>query len=1062
MSARKLCGAGLGSPVPAALLVLSAFCTLPAKEGPSLSAVRAARLREATAAKSPRAAPLAAAPLTGRARVLVLLVEFTGPDRILYTPTGDEASRWDPIGKADAAEWAGQPGDCSNINKIHGIAAPREFTYQGPLHNRIERPRSAADASGSLIWTPDFSAAYYQAFLDGDGQALTYTRQDGSPVHADLRGRTVRAYFEEMSSGEFSVGADVAGWLQVPHSLMWYGADVCPGRNSSPELVEDAGAIPGAGSLRSLVQDALAAFLAERPDFDFTPFDQNADGAIDHLWIIHAGYGQEQGRTLLNRTEYGEGTLWSTSASVSPPVPLTGVLAVDHVLILPENTAAGTMVHEFAHALGAIDLYAYLGGDPAVGFWSVMSDNWVGAPALTEPPAFDPLHLEQFGWLQPLVISDPAQEYYVRLRAPTAAGPSAGAERGVKIELPRATAPLPVQPQGTRQWWSGHENFTNSTMTLAAPLTLAPGARLVFDVAYETEKNWDFLWTQISTDGGATWTTLTNEHTSCLTASGWAGPLFGFPPDLCAAGVAGFTGQSPGFPKYTTEAFDLTPFAGQDVQLRFWYMTDLALSLHGVFIDNVRIVAGEGETLWSDAAEDEDTKWTYAGAWRAVTGSIEYDHSYYLQFRNPQAGVDRGLSNSAWAPGPANSGLLIWYRDGRYVDNEITRYLADPPSFGPKGALLLVDAHPQPYRDPLRVAMGFDHAGANGSARYQIRDAPFGLRSTVKFRMQAWEGTTAVELGGEPGVPLFDDALGYYPGASYARLGFGYTPARWAWVANQWDASAVIPATKAYGMNAPGFEANAPVLYNCSADKVAGTLLCETFHSVDKPDASGGSGNPGETGGQYGWRVQVVEHNENDVLVKIWNSLTTDLPPTVALTAPDPAKPVSGTVNLAMTAADDRGLASVDLLVDGRALARYVAPLPAAIPWNTGTLANGPHRIALRVCDTARPVQCATAAQTYAVEERTAPVVTVKNPRSGSVVSGDVKIDYQTATASGTATQVVSLLVDGAPLQTANAAAGTFIWKSGSVAAGLHRVTVRAVNNAGRSGEAELLFDVTR
>ncbi len=127
-----------------------------------------------------------------------------------------------------------------------------------------------------------------------------------------------------MSGGQYSITGDVIGWLQLPHSTWWYGADKCPGNRSGMSSGSGAdGGIPGAGGNRIMVQDALDAVNAISntiPGFAWKNYDQNGDGIIDRLWIVHAGYGEEDGTTLLNRTDYGEAANWSHSSAVTPRV----------------------------------------------------------------------------------------------------------------------------------------------------------------------------------------------------------------------------------------------------------------------------------------------------------------------------------------------------------------------------------------------------------------------------------------------------------------------------------------------------------------------------------------------------------------------------------------------------------------------------------------------------------------------------------------------------------------------------------------------------------------------
>ena len=172
---------------------------------------------------------------------------------------------------------------------------------------------------------------------------------------------------------------------------------------------------------------------------------------------------------------------------------------------------------------------------------------------------------------------------------------------GLKIPLPDGAAPLPAQPwQGSFYWWGGKADLANGMMTTKNPIALPAGSAitLTFDLLYDIEPEWDFLWIQTSEDG-ATWKTLTNTHTSCVHDSGWIGGLYGFPDDLCGAGLGGFTGYNSA---PASEIFDLSAYAGKSIWLRFWYMTDWGTTGAGPFVDMVQVTSG-ASTIFSDNAE---------------------------------------------------------------------------------------------------------------------------------------------------------------------------------------------------------------------------------------------------------------------------------------------------------------------------------------------------------------------------------------------------------------------------------------------------------------------------
>ncbi len=905
---------------------------------------------------------------TGTDKVLVILVEFGGPDTIEFTPTGASKSTWDPIGKPDDAEWTGTVGDCSKIVQLNNINGVTRFTYTGPLHNAIETPRALNDASANMMWAPDFNAAHYNRMIFGDGMNYTFKRQDGSVVTVDMMGKSVRSYYSDMSSGQYKIEGQILGWLKLPHSAMWYGADQCPGRRSAPSAamssISPHGAIPGAGNVRSLIVDALDAAKAANPGFDWSQFDTNRDGFVDRLWIIHAGLGEEDSRTVLGRHAPGEGQIWSHSSTLSPAVDLGGGIKAGPYIIMPENAGINVLAHEFAHNLGAIDLYAYGTGEPSAGLWTLMSDSWTGDPLGSVPQAFDPMHLDEWGWLEPRLISDPSKEYLVMLGQASGFNGAPGSHRAAKIQLEDGSDDLPVRPQGGWYWWGGRSLSGDSIMTLANPVAIPLGGSpaLNFDLSYSTEKWYDFLWVQAKTKDAKTWTTLTNSHTTCSHYSDWEGGLRGFPTDLCSNKIGGFTGTGSSYPGYTNEAFDLSAFAGQEILVRFWYMTDYSVSGPGVFIDNVRISASV-PTLFSDDAEASGSAWTYSGDMRRSNGTYPYQHSYYLQWRNTTStgGFDSTLGKAGYRYGPVDGGMVVWYNNLKYEDNEAQNHLTEPPSFGPKARMLVVDSHPSPYRDPDTLAKGYVNEAANLRSRVQMRDAAFNVLSGAPFTARpVYDPLTVGEAGtwvanqvtfpGRDPVARFSDSQGYYPGAEMVALSPNDSSKKW--MTQQWDASVVIPSRKNYGMKAPGYKAGTELLSNC-APASDGGLDCrpvngQTSHSID-----GGSGNPADVGGQYGWNAQVLQQSDKQGAVQVWNG-TTD--PTLVATsaatflanAVSPGQLVtffgsnigpSGLVSLQLTGA---GLVSTTLggtrvLFDGVAaplIYSYATQVSAVVPYS--------------------------------------------------------------------------------------------------------------------------------
>ena len=126
---------------------------------------------------------------------------------------------------------------------------------------------------------------------------------------------------------------------------------------------------------------------------------------------------------------------------------------------------------------------------------------------------------------------------------------------------------------GPTCWWSGRGDGIDSRLTREFDLTGVKHATLRYRVWHEIEKGWDFGYVEVSDDGGKTWQIVEGTHTTTENPSG------------NAYGV-GYTGQSRGWKQ---ESIDLTPFTGGRVLIRFEYVTDDAVYLDGLLIDDVAI-----------------------------------------------------------------------------------------------------------------------------------------------------------------------------------------------------------------------------------------------------------------------------------------------------------------------------------------------------------------------------------------------------------------------------------------------------------------------------------------
>jgi hypothetical protein len=140
-------------------------------------------------------------------------------------------------------------------------------------------------------------------------------------------------------------------------------------------------------------------------------------------------------------------------------------------------------------------------------------------------------------------------------------------------------------PQDNAAWWSGRGDDSISTLTRAFDLRSLSQATLQFTVWHELENSYDYAFVSVSRDGGVTWQTLAGTST---TDDDPQGVNFGH----------GLTGVS-GDPNATIgeevrgvwvdETMDLTPYVGQEILLRFWQISDLAINGPGLLVDDIAI-----------------------------------------------------------------------------------------------------------------------------------------------------------------------------------------------------------------------------------------------------------------------------------------------------------------------------------------------------------------------------------------------------------------------------------------------------------------------------------------
>lgn len=164
-----------------------------------------------------------------------------------------------------------------------------------------------------------------------------------------------RDFYLETSDGLFEIEFDTFGWYTSEEDYKYYGNS--NSRNRVRELI-------------SQLTDSANADGA-----NFSNYDNDNDGFVDGVMVIHSGPGAEEGA----QNDYIWSHRWSLTGSYSK---IYDGVRTSSYAINPETRSNGTrmvgigvMVHEFGHLLGLPDLYDTEEANPSSGLgnWCLMA-----------------------------------------------------------------------------------------------------------------------------------------------------------------------------------------------------------------------------------------------------------------------------------------------------------------------------------------------------------------------------------------------------------------------------------------------------------------------------------------------------------------------------------------------------------------------------------------------------------------------------------------------------------------------------------------------------------------
>ena len=169
---------------------------------------------------------------------------------------------------------------------------------------------------------------------------------------------------------------------------------------------------------------------------------------------------------------------------------------------------------------------------------------------------------------------------------------------------------------GRFQWWSNRGDSSHAYLERRFDLREATTATLSFNLWYHIEAGWDYAYVRASRiaaspDGEQRWQLLQGRH------------MIDFDPNGNALG-AGYTGKSgvpiedstDAKPIWVRDILDLHAFCGQQILLRFDYVTDDAVNKPGLCLDDFALTTTDGaldHITWVDDVEVGEDEWRSHG-----------------------------------------------------------------------------------------------------------------------------------------------------------------------------------------------------------------------------------------------------------------------------------------------------------------------------------------------------------------------------------------------------------------------------------------------------------------
>ena len=203
--------------------------------------------------------------------------------------------------------------------------------------------------------------------------------------HEDRYSGSVKDYFLAQSNGLLNLQFDIVGPVTVSQKSAYYGKQTSSRTDAHPWTM--------AMEAVSLVDDSV----------DFSRYDWDNDGVVEHLIVLYAGLSQSEGGI--------EDDVWPHQGSMASfcdrTIISTYACASEQRKIGGENrqSGIGSICHELSHCFGLADSYDLNNTNYGMNFWDIMD---VG---MHLDKGFTPAGYTAFGkmfcrWQTPIILKD--------------------------------------------------------------------------------------------------------------------------------------------------------------------------------------------------------------------------------------------------------------------------------------------------------------------------------------------------------------------------------------------------------------------------------------------------------------------------------------------------------------------------------------------------------------------------------------------------------------------------------------------------------------------------------